>query len=96
MDGLKGVVPDSCHVTSVCTNQKEIDEAKSDPVSLMYPDVAVPVPEPKYDTKECPGCVKNDILQHNGIPCLIRDWGKKDPITNENNRKIKFVDLLKS
>ena len=96
MDGLKGVVPDSCHVTSVCTNQKEIDEAKSDPVSLMYPDEAVPVPEPKYDTKECPGCVKNDILQHNGIPCLIRDWGKKDPITNENNRKIKFVDLLKS
>lgn len=78
MDGLKCVVPDSCHITTVCTNQKEIDEEKNDPICLMYPDEVVPVPKPKYEEQACPGCEKDDILQHNGIPCLIRDWGKKD------------------
>lgn len=78
MDGLKGVVPDSCHAITVCTNQKEIDEAKNDPISLMFPDEAVPVPEPKFEEQECLGCIKDDILRHNGIPCLIRDWGIKD------------------
>jgi len=78
MDGLKGVVPDSCHAITVCTNQKEINEAKNDPISLMFPDEAVPVPEPKFEEQECLGCIKDDILRHNGIPCLIRDWGIKD------------------
>lgn len=90
MDGLKCVVPDSCHVTTVCTNQKEIDEAKNDPISLMFPDEAVPVPEPKLEEQECPGCVKGDIFRHNGIPCLIRDWGIKD----RERQKIEFRSLI--
>ena len=90
MDGLKCVVPDSCHVTTVCTNQKEIDEAKKDPISLMFPDEAVPVPEPKFEEQECPGCVKGDIFRHNGIPCLIRDWGVKD----REKQKIEFRSLI--
>ena len=90
MDGLKCVVPDSCHITTVCTNQKEIDEAKKDPISLMFPDEAVPVPEPKFEEQECPGCVKGDIFRHNGIPCLIRDWGVKD----REKQKIEFRSLI--
>lgn len=90
MDGLKCVVPDSCHVTTVCTNQKEIDEAKNDPISLMFPDEAAPVPEPKFEEQECLGCIKDDILRHNGIPCLIRDWGIKD----REKQKIEFRSLI--
>ena len=42
----------------------------------------------------CPGCNEDDIHKHNGIYCLIRDWGVKDLWTRENNRKIRFVDLI--
>lgn len=43
----------------------------------------------------CEGCQKEDIRKHNGIYCQIRDWGLKDPKTGENNRKIRFIDLIK-
>lgn len=45
--------------------------------------------------RACPGCEQNDIYKHKGIYCLLRDWGRKDPNTEENNRKIRFVDLIK-
>ena len=45
--------------------------------------------------ENCLGCRTGDIKQHNGIYCLIRDWGLKDPKTKENNRKIRFIDLIK-
>ena len=39
-------------------------------------------------TKEgCCGCKKNDYFNHNGIYCLIMDWGE--------NKVIRFADLLK-
>ena len=39
-------------------------------------------------TKEgCCGCKKNDYFKHNGIYCLIMDWGE--------NKVIRFADLLK-
>ena len=43
----------------------------------------------------CLGCCDGGFRNHNGIYCLIRDWGLKDPKTGENNRKIRFVDLIK-
>lgn len=46
-------------------------------------------------TEICLGCRTGDIKQHNGIYCLIRDWGLKDLKTKENNRKIRFIDLIK-
>lgn len=42
----------------------------------------------------CAGCNDDNIHKHNGIYCLIRDWGAKDPKTKEDNRKIRFVDLI--
>ncbi|MDD7559230.1 MAG: restriction endonuclease subunit M [Porphyromonas sp.] len=76
MDGLKCVVPGSCHLHD--TVQK---------VSLFG------------ETEEiltCEGCQKESIKDHNGIYCLVRDWGAKDPVTGEAHRKIRFVDLINS
>lgn len=44
----------------------------------------------------CEGCQKDNIHKHNGKYCIIRDWGKKDPKTKENNRRIRFVDIIKN
>lgn len=75
MDGLKGVVPDSCKNGVTVVEQSLFgDEEK-----VVY----------------CEGCKKETYTGHNGIYCLIRDWGLKDPNTGENNRKIRFVDLIK-
>ena len=43
----------------------------------------------------CSGCQKEIFKEHNGIYCLIRDWGNKDPDTGKSNRKIRFIDLIK-
>ena len=45
---------------------------------------------------QCLGCQQEDMRRHNGTYCLIRDWGNKDPKTGENNRKIRFIDLIKN
>ncbi len=42
----------------------------------------------------CAGCNDDNIHKHNGIYCLIREWGVKDLKTKEDNRKIRFVDLI--
>ena len=72
MDGLKGVVPDSCH-------------AEIEMVDLF---------SSEGKEKPCQGCVDGGYYHHNGIYCLLRDWGLKDPVTGENNRKIRFIDLI--
>ena len=58
MDGLRYVVPYSCHEVKVHNYQLTLfdldnEEEKSIP---------------------CPGCEKNDIFQHTGIYCKIYDW----------------------
>lgn len=45
--------------------------------------------------EHCSGCRNGNLKEHNGIYCLIRDWGSKDSKTGENNRKIRFIDLIK-
>ena len=63
MDGLKFVVPTSCHAVEH---------------SDLFGNVT---------KEECCGCKKNDYFKHNGIYCLIMDWGE--------NKVIRFADLLK-
>lgn len=75
MDGLKGVVPDTC--------KNGVIVVESD----LFGD--------REHTIYCPGCQQGGHKNHNGIYCLIRDWGLKDPKTGENNRKIRFIDLIK-
>ena len=78
MDGLKGVVPDSCH--DVVSKNEMVQQL--DMFSTDIPKAAAPTVTP------CAGCQHDDIYRHNGTYCLLRDWGTKD------NRKIRFVDLL--
>ena len=72
MDGLKGVVPDSCHEEVEMTDLFSGEGKK----------------------KPCQGCLDGGYYHHNGIYCKLRDWGLKDPVTGENNRKIRFIDLI--
>lgn len=73
MDGLKGVVPNSC------------SEKKCDQLELFG----------EQRVKPCEGCKNDNIRQHNGVYCLIKDWSNKDLETNKKGRKIKFIDLMK-
>lgn len=76
MDGLKGVIPDSCKHN---ITRKGVDMFGQDEIRRII----------------CPGCSKQIFREHNGIYCLIRDWGIKDSNTGETNRKIRFIDLLR-
>ena len=75
MDGLKGVVPDSCKNGEIVIEH----DLFGDTEKKVY----------------CQGCQQDTIKGHNGIYCLIRDWGNKDPKTGESNRKIRYIDLIK-
>lgn len=75
MDGLRGVVPNSCKHNEVIIEQNLFEEVER--------------------TILCPGCQYETFKGHNGTHCLIREWGCKDPNTGKNNRKIRFVDLIK-
>ena len=67
MDGLKGVIPGSCH-------DKVIQE-----YTLFGDEIE--------NVEKCKGCEKDDILSHNGVYCMIKDWNAR--------KTIRFVDLLK-
>ncbi|MEZ7884255.1 MAG: restriction endonuclease subunit M [Bacteroidales bacterium] len=67
MDGLKGVIPNSCGSHKITTYN-------------LFGEVEVSV-------QLCDGCSKNNIHQHNGIYCKIKDW--------QTGGTLKFVSLLK-
>ncbi|PVZ12252.1 MULTISPECIES: restriction endonuclease subunit M [Bacteroidales] len=75
MDGLRGVVPNSCKHDKVVVEQDLFERVER--------------PDP------CLGCQNETFKGHNGTHCYIREWGCKDPQTGKNNRKIRFVDLIK-
>lgn len=74
MDGLKGVIPNSCG-TKIFENQTLFGEIRK-------------------TTSKCEGCAKDNIKKHNGIYCLIKDWGNKEIETGKRGKKIKYIDLL--
>lgn len=74
MDGLKGVVPNSC---------SDITEITEDLFGYKT-----------EETNQCNGCKTNNILNHNGNYCIIKDWDEKDLLTKEIGKRIMFVDLL--
>lgn len=45
--------------------------------------------ERQMNYRPCIGCVKSEILKHNGIYCKIKDWSTK------NGKEVKFIELLK-
>lgn len=75
MDGLRGVIPNSCKHNETIIEQNLFGEV--------------------HRTLYCHGCQHETFRGHNGTHCLIREWGCKDPKTGKNNRKIRFIDLIK-
>jgi hypothetical protein len=97
MDGLKGVVPDSC-------SMQPKEEKHDTQLSLFFDDM--PEPEAEPTLFECPGCQNKDITKHNGIYCIIRDWSVKNKpngwkpseVASNHERPwqiIRFIDLIK-
>ena len=86
MDGLKGVVPMTCH-----------DEPFSPPKPKAVQLELFEMPAPKLLqtqlplTRPCPGCKRkppfDGIFLHNGIYCNIMDW--------EENKPFRYVDLIR-
>ncbi|MEW9991004.1 restriction endonuclease subunit M [Clostridium butyricum] len=60
MDGLKCVVPYSCHETKIENAQMTIFDFMND--------------GQEEETVPCPGCERNDIFMHTGTYCRIYDW----------------------
>lgn len=58
MDGLRCVVPYSCHSVKLEDRQLSLMGIQNAPLKVV----------------PCPGCEKNDMLKHNGIYCRIFDW----------------------
>lgn len=95
MDGLKGVVPLTCH-------DEPIDPPKPKSVQMDLfgaPEQAKPAKELPL-TKPCPGCKfkkpLDGIFLHNGQYCNIMDWEERKPFRyvdlirmNEEGRKLK-------
>ena len=66
MDGLKGVIPNSCiKVPAKKTLQLSLFDNEEEQPTLV----------------DCPGCKKKDIHNHSGIYCKIMDWKEDDILT---------------
>jgi hypothetical protein len=76
MDGIKGVVPNSCG--------DKITQTKN-----LFEEITTTV-------TPCEGCKTENMRKHNGIYCLVKDWGNKDADTGKHGRRIRFVDLIKN
>lgn len=86
MDGLKFVIPESCHEYEKIsrTGATLFEEAKEE-----------------REICQCPGCISGDQTQHNGIYAKIRDWGVFDNDHKDKNGKtgkercdIRFIDIV--
>lgn len=64
MDGLKYVIPDSCHDIEDRSKYSFVDELERKPVPMV----------------QCPGCKEKNNKKHNGIYCQIMDWQENKPV----------------
>ncbi len=70
MDGLKGVVPNSCY--------KLPSSQKVEASLFSLEELGEPEQMTLFD---CPGCKKKDIHAHNGLYCIIKDWKENEELT---------------
>ncbi len=89
MDGLKCVVPLSCHDEPVERKQCEVQ------MELFASDNEEPTQKELPLTRPCPGCAAKKPLEnlcnHNGIPCMVMNWETKEsyPFTEYFRNKSK-------
>ncbi len=86
MDGLKYVIPETCH---------EYDE-----VTLIPPTLFDDETKEEHKICPCPGCASGDHSKHNGIYAKIRDWGvwdndhkDKNGLTGKKRCDRRFLDI---
>ena len=70
MDGLKGVIPNSC---------VKLPKLKNEPSSLFSPEDLEEQEE--ITLFDCPGCKNKDIHAHTGKYALIKDWKENKVLT---------------
>ncbi len=85
MDGLKGVIPNSCQLTMPAIqcnflNLIEDDDNQQQSLNKEFTDA---------DYVYCDGCRTDNIHAHNGTYCLVRDWFSKKKVD-----VLRFVDLF--
>lgn len=70
MDGIKFVVPNTCH------DEEAIPAKKPEDFNLTFSFMAADCPETQALplTVPCPGCKTGDATRHNGVRCRIMDW----------------------
>lgn len=78
MDGLKYVLPLSCHAGLMPVAQTPLEQALGI--------------KPKKVKSHCPGCAKGDIFRHNGKYALIRDWQATNKAGKPIKKLERFVD----
>lgn len=95
MDGLKYVVPNSCHKEIVVSKDEQIGQG------CLFSEAELGVAVPKM--AECPGCKCGNHMLHNGQFAIIRDWKKfenhhvrKDGTCAKDESDIRFVDIIKN
>ena len=64
MDGIKCVIPDSCHLVYPSEQFSFYDNSGNSIAKDIIPEL-------------CPGCKTGDWTKHNGIRCNIYDWKKE-------------------
>ena len=72
MDGLKFVIPETCH---------DYEEITQIPATLF--DEATEIRK----VGSCPGCTSGDNTKHNGIYAKIRDWAVFEDKEKDKNGK---------
>lgn len=48
--------------------------------------------EEETDSSFCKGCLSNNMHEHNGFYCLVKDWSNKNLSTGQ---KLRFIDIVK-
>lgn len=87
MDGLKGVVPHSCH--DYRTRRKPVEPSIFDKKSFSAAVLKRSAGFGEVDENElekCQGCLKDNIDWHNGVYCKIKNWS--------TGKVWRFKDLL--
>lgn len=84
MDGLKMTIPETCHedkrIVIKQTKLSLFDEEKGEDTEEEI-------------TVKCPGCERNDIMLHNGIPAILAAWDEETGARIEGT--MEFRELLK-
>ncbi|MBQ9763112.1 MAG: Eco57I restriction-modification methylase domain-containing protein [Phascolarctobacterium sp.] len=87
MDGIKCVIPDSCHDYKKQRKPMEpsLFDSKAFGATTLKRSVSL-CDVNEDELQKCQGCLKDNVYLHNGIYCKVKNWS--------NGKIYKFKDLL--